>query len=119
VKPELRQHVVQLQSGIGMKGGPDNPLARSGNKDTQYRIHGTHEPWTTGTNVSSGCVRLTNEDLSIFHTVRRSARKSSCSGLGNPGIKMIIGEWLALQTREIVACEERVGVADLSRGTSA
>src|SRR5262249_60932674 len=25
-KPELRQHMVQLQSGIGMKGGPDNPL---------------------------------------------------------------------------------------------
>jgi hypothetical protein len=26
VKPQLRQHMVQLQSGIGMKGGPDNPL---------------------------------------------------------------------------------------------
>ena len=51
-KPELRQHMVQLQSGIGMKGGPDNPLGAramylwSGNKDTLYRIHGTNEPWT-------------------------------------------------------------------------
>ena len=59
-KPELRQHMVQLQSGIGMKGGPDNPLGAramylwSGNKDTLYRIHGTNEPWTIGTNVSSG-----------------------------------------------------------------
>ena len=49
-KPELRQHMVQLQSGIGMKGGPDNPIGAramylwSGNKDTLYRIHGTNEP---------------------------------------------------------------------------
>ena len=34
-----------------------------GNKDTLYRIHGTNEPWTIGTNVSSGCIRLTNEDI--------------------------------------------------------
>src|ERR1700721_3258366 len=60
---------VQLQSGIGMKGGPENPLGAramylwSGNKDTLYRIHGTNEPWTIGTNVSSGCIRLTNEDI--------------------------------------------------------
>ena len=33
-----------------------------GNKDTLYRIHGTNEPWTIGTNVSSGCIRLTNQD---------------------------------------------------------
>jgi lipoprotein-anchoring transpeptidase ErfK/SrfK len=34
-----------------------------GNKDTLYRIHGTNEPWTIGKNVSSGCIRLTNEDV--------------------------------------------------------
>jgi lipoprotein-anchoring transpeptidase ErfK/SrfK len=51
------------------EGGPDNPIgARAmylwqGNKDTLYRIHGTNEPWTIGTNVSSGCIRLTNEDV--------------------------------------------------------
>jgi len=48
-----------------MKGGPDNPLgARAmylGN--TLYRIHGTAQPWTIGTNVSSGCIRLRNEDV--------------------------------------------------------
>ena len=50
-----------------MKGGPENPIGAralylwSGNKDTLYRIHGTNEPWTIGTNVSSGCIRLTNE----------------------------------------------------------
>jgi lipoprotein-anchoring transpeptidase ErfK/SrfK len=60
-KPELREHMTQLQSGLGMRGGPENPLgARAlylwqGNKDTLYRIHGTNEPWTIGQNVSSGC----------------------------------------------------------------
>ena len=68
-KPELRQHMVQLRSGLGMKGGPENPIGAralylwAGNKDTLYRIHGTNEPWTIGTNVSSGCIRLTNEDI--------------------------------------------------------
>jgi lipoprotein-anchoring transpeptidase ErfK/SrfK len=68
-KPELKPHMVQLQSGLGMPGGPDNPIgARAmylwqGNKDTLYRIHGTNDPTTIGTNVSSGCIRLTNEDV--------------------------------------------------------
>jgi lipoprotein-anchoring transpeptidase ErfK/SrfK len=33
------------------------------NKDTLYRIHGTFEPWTIGTNVSSGCIRMINQDV--------------------------------------------------------
>jgi len=48
-----------------MSGGPGNPLgARAmylGN--TQYRIHGTNAPSTIGQHVSSGCIRLTNEDV--------------------------------------------------------
>jgi len=60
---------LNLQSGSGMVAGLANPLgARAlylwqGNKDTLYRIHGTNEPWTLGQNVSSGCIRLTNEDV--------------------------------------------------------
>jgi len=60
---------LNLQSGSGMVAGLANPLgARAlylwqGNKDTLYRIHGTNEPWTIGQNVSSGCIRLTNEDV--------------------------------------------------------
>ena len=54
----------------GMPGGPDNPLgARAlylfddlGN-DTFLRIHGTPEPWTVGTAVSNGCVRLANQHI--------------------------------------------------------
>ena len=48
-----------------MAGGPGNPLgARAlylGN--TIYRIHGTNQPWTIGQAVSSGCFRLTNDDV--------------------------------------------------------
>ena len=67
-KPELRQGMRQLQSGLGVPGGPDNPLGSralylwQGDKDTLYRIHGTNEPWTIGHNVSAGCIRVTNED---------------------------------------------------------
>ena len=56
-----------------MPGGPNNPLgARAlylfvGNKDTLYRIHGTREPWTIGKNVSSGCVRLLNEEVADLY----------------------------------------------------
>jgi lipoprotein-anchoring transpeptidase ErfK/SrfK len=68
-QPELRKVMSELQSGVGMHGGPSNPLgARAlylwqGNKDTLYRIHGTVEPWTIGKNVSSGCVRMINQDV--------------------------------------------------------
>jgi lipoprotein-anchoring transpeptidase ErfK/SrfK len=68
-KPELKQYMVQLQSGLGMHGGPDNPLgARAlylwqGRVDTLYRIHGTNEPDTIGHDVSAGCIRLRNEDV--------------------------------------------------------
>jgi lipoprotein-anchoring transpeptidase ErfK/SrfK len=46
-------------------GGPGNPLGARAIYlgDTQYRIHGTNDPTTIGKKVSSGCVRLTNEDV--------------------------------------------------------
>jgi lipoprotein-anchoring transpeptidase ErfK/SrfK len=53
----------------GMPGGLDNPLgARAlylyqGDRDTLYRIHGTNEPESIGTRVSSGCIRLINQDV--------------------------------------------------------
>ena len=53
-----------------MAGGPSNPLgARAlylGN--TVYRIHGTNQPSTIGTFVSSGCIRLTNDDITDLYT---------------------------------------------------
>ena len=68
-QPELMRRMSQLRSGIGMPGGLGNPLgARAlylweGNKDTLYRIHGTNEPWTIGHSVSSGCIRMLNQDV--------------------------------------------------------
>lgn len=53
----------------GMPGGIDNPLgARAlylyrGGRDTLYRIHGTNEPWSIGRSMSSGCIRMLNEDV--------------------------------------------------------
>ena len=48
-----------------MEGGPDNPLGARALYigSTLYRLHGTSEPWTIGQAVSSGCIRLTNEDI--------------------------------------------------------
>jgi lipoprotein-anchoring transpeptidase ErfK/SrfK len=78
---ELRRQLSELQSGLGMPGGPRNPLgARAmylwqGNKDTLYRIHGTFEPWTIGQNVSSGCIRMINQDaIDLYERVPLGAK---------------------------------------------
>src|SRR5882724_9696923 len=49
-----------------MAGGPGNPLGAAAMYlgSSQYRIHGTNDPTTIGKFVSSGCIRLTNEDVS-------------------------------------------------------
>ncbi|MGB6535674.1 MAG: L,D-transpeptidase, partial [Xanthobacteraceae bacterium] len=48
-----------------MAGGPQNPLGARALYlgSTDYRIHGSNEPWTIGHNVSSGCIRLRNADV--------------------------------------------------------
>ena len=55
-RPDLPRH---------MEGGPENPLGARAMYlgSTLYRIHGSNEPWTIGTNVSSGCIRMRNEDV--------------------------------------------------------
>ena len=75
-RPDIKKQLSKLQSGIGMKGGLDNPVgARAlylwqGNKDTLFRIHGTVEPDTIGTSVSSGCIRMINQDaIDLFSRV--------------------------------------------------
>ena len=65
---------AEIQARLGpypkrVAGGPANPLgARAlylyeGNKDTLYRIHGTNQPEYIGHAISSGCIRMTNEDV--------------------------------------------------------
>ena len=48
-----------------MAGGPNNPLGARALSlgSTLYRIHGSNEPWTIGQMVSSGCIRMRNEDV--------------------------------------------------------
>jgi lipoprotein-anchoring transpeptidase ErfK/SrfK len=60
----------------GQPGGPDNPLGAralylyAGGQDTLYRIHGTNEPQSIGKSVSSGCIRMLNEDVAeLFEKV--------------------------------------------------
>jgi lipoprotein-anchoring transpeptidase ErfK/SrfK len=55
-RPDLPRH---------MEGGPDNPLGARALYlgSTLYRIHGSNEPWTIGHAVSSGCIRMRNEDV--------------------------------------------------------
>jgi lipoprotein-anchoring transpeptidase ErfK/SrfK len=65
-QPELERY--SAKNG-GMPPGLDNPLgARAlylfqNGKDTLYRIHGSPEWWSIGKSVSSGCVRLMNQDI--------------------------------------------------------
>ena len=60
--------------------GPQNPMgARAlylfeGNKDTLYRIHGTNQPEYIGQAISSGCIRMTNEDvIDLYKRVKQGA----------------------------------------------
>ncbi len=60
-----------------MPGGPDNPLGARALYlgSTIYRIHGSNEPWTIGQAVSSGCIRMRNEDvIDLYRRVRVGTR---------------------------------------------
>jgi lipoprotein-anchoring transpeptidase ErfK/SrfK len=52
-----------------MAGGPGNPLGARAMYlgTTVYRIHGTNQPWTIGTKISSGCFRLVNADVTDLY----------------------------------------------------
>jgi lipoprotein-anchoring transpeptidase ErfK/SrfK len=52
-----------------MPGGIDNPLGARALYlgSSLYRIHGSNEPWTIGTNVSSGCIRMRNDDVTDLY----------------------------------------------------
>jgi len=69
---EMVQRLPELErygGGRGMGPALDNPLGSrafyiyQNGQDTLYRVHGTPEWWTIGKNVSSGCIRLFNQDI--------------------------------------------------------
>jgi lipoprotein-anchoring transpeptidase ErfK/SrfK len=76
--PDIRARVGPLPERV--PGGPANPLgARAlylfqGKTDTLYRIHGTNQPEFIGQAVSSGCIRMTNEDvIDLYDRVKLGA----------------------------------------------
>jgi len=67
-RPDLPRH---------MAGGPDNPLGARAMYlgGTLYRIHGSNEPETIGQAVSSGCIRMTNDDvMDLYNRVKIGTR---------------------------------------------
>ena len=63
-----------------MAGGPHNPMGARGiylyqrNKDTLFRIHGTNQPEWIGHAISSGCIRMINEDvIDLYNRVKMGA----------------------------------------------
>ena len=76
---------ADIQARLGpypsrVRGGPANPLGAralylfAGNKDTLYRIHGTNQPEYIGQAISSGCIRMKNEDvIDLYDRVKPGA----------------------------------------------
>jgi lipoprotein-anchoring transpeptidase ErfK/SrfK len=67
-RPDLPDH---------MDGGPGNPLGARALYlgSSLYRIHGTNEPWSIGKNVSSGCIRMMNQDvIDLYERVHIGAK---------------------------------------------
>lgn len=89
--PEMRARHPELPEY--MDGGMKNPLGpramylyRNG-KDLGYRIHGTTEPWSIGTNASSGCIRMFNEDaIDLYQRCPIGTRVLVLKTLGAPVI---------------------------------
>jgi lipoprotein-anchoring transpeptidase ErfK/SrfK len=76
--PEIQARLGPYPARVA--GGPANPLgARAiylyqSNKDTLYRIHGTNQPEYIGQAISSGCIRMTNEDvIDLYDRVKPGA----------------------------------------------
>lgn len=72
--PAIRAQLQPTARGMGVPGGPKSPLGARAmylfgeGRDLGYRIHGTLEPLTVGTNVSSGCIRMINQDIAHLYT---------------------------------------------------
>jgi lipoprotein-anchoring transpeptidase ErfK/SrfK len=90
-QPELAKY--SADNG-GMPPGLENPLgARAlyifqGNEDTLYRIHGSPEWWTIGKSVSSGCVRMINQDVADLYGRVPDGTVVVVTNLSNPGVEI-------------------------------
>ena len=77
-----RRHQARHAGNIPdlVEGGPHNPLGArgiylfQGSRDTLFRIHGTNQPEYIGQAISSGCIRMTNEDvIDLYNRVKMGA----------------------------------------------
>jgi lipoprotein-anchoring transpeptidase ErfK/SrfK len=73
--PDIKQRLGNIPNFVS--GGPHNPLGARAiylyerGKDTLFRIHGTNQPEYIGSAISSGCIRLTNEDvIDLYNRVK-------------------------------------------------
>jgi lipoprotein-anchoring transpeptidase ErfK/SrfK len=85
--PEIQERLGPYPARVA--GGPRNPLGARGiylyedGKDTLYRIHGTNQPEYIGSAISSGCIRMTNEDvIDLYNRVK----------LGTPVVVLALGQ---------------------------
>jgi lipoprotein-anchoring transpeptidase ErfK/SrfK len=78
--PTVAPRLTQTPRGMGIPGGTESPLGAramilaANGQDSGYRIHGTTEPETIGTNVSSGCIRMVNQD--VIHLYGRTTQSN-------------------------------------------
>nr|WP_152045766.1 L,D-transpeptidase [Aureimonas psammosilenae] len=81
-----------------MPGGPENPLGAAalylyqGGRDTLFRIHGTNQPWTIGQSMSSGCIRMMNEDVQDLYSRVDSGTKVVVIDANGAGRNQIYAE---------------------------
>lgn len=69
-QPELAEYARGMPGGLGNPLGARALYLYEGNRDTLYRIHGTNEPWSIGQAVSSGCIRMLNQDaIDLYNRV--------------------------------------------------
>ena len=80
-----REPQVYAKWAGGLAGGPDNPLGARALYlgSSLYRIHGTNEPYTIGQNVSSGCIRMMNQDVEHLYERTPIGTKVIVIGPGN------------------------------------
>jgi lipoprotein-anchoring transpeptidase ErfK/SrfK len=74
-KPELRKWAGGMPPGLANPLGPRALYLMKNGRDTLYRLHGTPEWWSIGKAVSSGCIRLLNQDImDLYERVEPGAK---------------------------------------------
>ena len=81
-----------------------------GNKDTLYRIHGTNQPEYIGQAISSGCIRMTNEDvIDLFDRVKQGATVVVLAPGQNALTRAVAGRRTDLKSSETMRLDSNRG----------